>query len=374
MRYIRSRSLLVAAAILALLAAAAMGMYAMQRVSPSVSLIREIKALPSGPERVALYERLIEEEGLIQAQELLYRSGIPFDGESHLLNHTSGVYAYEKLGTEGILSCKDYFLQSCYHGFLIEFIALNGIERIGDVIAVCSGAGQYVMDQCSHGIGHGLLAWVGYKNLLDAFAWCDTINETNPDLVTSQCYNGVAMENNWAVHEGGGPSPDRWIKADDPYYPCNHPGIKPEWQNACWQNQGSIIFQHYKGDYEKTYHACLAVEDSNNRDACLNNLARQIHPGAQGSADRARALCGIMEENDRALCIARVAGSEYSVGGRVLPFELCAAEAEPSRETCYSTLFHTVRALTPPTEDPLRYCEAIEHDGYRADCVNIVTR
>lgn len=335
-------------------------------------MVATIAMMENGEERTLLYENLIEIAGVVEAQELLYRSGIPFDGASHLLNHTAGVSAYRTHGTSGIIFCKDYFLQSCYHGFLIEFIAEHGIEKIGDVITECASAGHHVVSQCSHGIGHGLLAWIGYKELPQAFGWCDSIALRHPDLVVEQCYNGVAMENHWAVHEGGDPSPDRWINDNDIFFPCTDPRIARDWRLACWQNQASVFFEHFKGDYKKTYNACKSVAEAPYRDACLNNLARQMHPGAEGSSAKARMLCNMMSEEDRGLCVARIATSEYSVGGRKMPFELCAEETGSSQNLCYTSLFYFMRALTPVSQDPHTYCESITDRAYRATCSSIV--
>lgn len=335
-------------------------------------LLESIVAEHDDAVRSDLYEGLIERVGLIEAQEMLYTSGIPFNGTSHLLNHTAGTYAYTQYGAEGILKCKDYFLQSCYHGFLIEFIAANGIESIGTVVAICDRAGVQVASQCAHGIGHGLLAWVGYKNLIDAFEWCDTIHDNHPTLQVGQCHNGVAMENNWAVHENGAPSPDRWVDPEDPYFPCSDPRIKAAWQDGCWQNQASVMVQLFEGDYAKTYEWCAKVPDPQHRDACLNNLARQIHPEAQGDPRRIDELCSIMTAEDRAMCIARNATAEYSVGGRTLPFLLCDAEDEPSKNTCFSDIFRAMKSDVTPSTELLQLCTHIESVRYQEACANAV--
>src|SRR6185503_15409650 len=96
--------------------------------------IQQIKTTNNLQEQVGYYKKLIERVGPIQAQEDLYHSGLPFTGQTHLLNHTVGDYLYEKFGAAGLSQCKEYFLSSCYHGFILNAIGTGGLPEVAKVM------------------------------------------------------------------------------------------------------------------------------------------------------------------------------------------------------------------------------------------------
>ena len=46
--------------------------------------------------------------------------------------------------------------------------------------------------------------------------------------------------------------PKRWLKSEDPHYPCTDPRIAERYQVGCWSNQASVMYQHFGGDLRKT--------------------------------------------------------------------------------------------------------------------------
>lgn len=297
--------------------------------------------------QTALYRALIARVGLSEAQDDLYHSGLPFDGQSHLLNHESGEFAYKKYGSAGIAYCKDYFLGSCYHGVVLETIAHDGTAGLAHISA-CWKANETVRIQCAHGIGHGLLAWVGYKHLPQALALCDQLAQDVEGFPTFNCYDGVFMENIWAIHSGT-TSPDQWARKEDPYYPCDDPRIEDAWEAGCWAEQPSLVYQATNGDIETVSNLCDSLGESALKTQCFEGLARQIHPAAQGSAEKVAELCGRVAGDWRNFCKTTVAYTEYAVGGRMLPFAICASMGA-NATSCYAALAEAVRTYSAPTE------------------------
>ena len=84
-----------------LLGAGFLGYHLGEEVDPHTLVVRIVNAKNFESEQKA-YESLIEQVGPEEAQELLYRSGLPFDGATHLLNHTVGIYLYRHEGLSGI--------------------------------------------------------------------------------------------------------------------------------------------------------------------------------------------------------------------------------------------------------------------------------
>ncbi len=336
--------------------------------SVSVDYIEQIKATNDSDEKVKLYKKLIETVGAAEAQDALYKSGLPFDGQTHLLNHTVGDYLYDKFGTAGLSQCKDYFLSSCYHGFILHVIADGGMPMVAKTFAECLKEGPTVYTQCAHGIGHGFLANAGYKNLTEALKTCDEAGRTMPNFPTYNCWDGVFMENIWAVHDGT-PSPDRWVKPNDPIYPCNDPRIDYKYIGACWSNQPSLDYQLFKGDIKKVGAVCDGIKDQSHKQICFDGLARQIHPLTGGSVERTLSLCSLMPDSKwKNSCITSNAIASYSVGDRTTPFKICEAVDASAKPECYGRLFSIIKTYAKSGEKINLMCSSISNLEWRKNC------
>ncbi len=334
--------------------------------SDEISRIKKTKNLV---EQSEIYRSLMDRVGPEEAQEMLYKSELPFDGQTHLLNHTVGDYLYEKYGPAGLSKCRDYFLSSCYHGFLLHAIAHDGMTEVSKAFESCLEKGPTVSVQCAHAIGHGFLANGGYKNLTQALKTCDEAAKNMKRFPVYNCYDGVFMENIWAVHEGE-PSPDRWIKPDDLFYPCDDPRIDQKYILACWSNQPSLAYQLSKGDFKKVAEeVCLNIKNKEFQDMCFDGLARQIHPSTGGTSEGTFRLCSLMPSSKWVnFCISVNAGSSYSVGDRSLPFEICNNARPDGKNECYGHLIGVVKAYSKEGDDFKKLCSKISDSSWRKEC------
>ncbi len=330
--------------------------------------IQQIKETANLTEQTKFYKKLIERVGVEQAQEHLYFSGLPFTGQTHLLNHVSGDYLYETYGAGGLVKCKDYFLSSCYHGFILHAIGSNGIDSMDEIMNECKKFGVTVVSQCSHALGHGLLVWVGYPNLLKALELCDKMNERIDDFPVFNCRDGVFMENVWGVHEGK-PSPERWVKSDDHFYPCNDPRINPKHLNGCWSNQPTLMYQMFKGDLRKVGDECLKVKNSDHQKTCFNGLSRQIHPLTKGDVNSTFELCSLLPPEWVDYCTTTIALSDFSVGGRDLSFKICAKINESGKESCYHSLYGVMLVYSNTDEEYQKFCSDILEEEWKKGCI-----
>ncbi len=319
-------------------------------------------------EQRTAYLALIGRVGPEQAQELLLKSGLPFTGQTHLLNHTVGEWLFDTLGVSGILKCKEYFLASCYHGLIIKAIGLYGNSNAAErIITACKQSPSPVLAQCAHALGHGFLAWSGYANLIPALHQCDTIARDHSDVMGFPCYDGVFMENVWAIHDGGTPSPDRWIKPEDPLYPCSDPRIAKTYLPGCWSNQPALLFQLFKGDIKKVSDVCADLSNDSFKTICFDGLARQIHPLTNGNSESADHLCSLMPSEWIKPCLVSVSKAAFSVGDRQMPFEICNAFAHS--KDCYATLISMIASDTHADENLQLLCAKINDSGWKQSCL-----
>lgn len=331
--------------------------------------IAEIKASSNLSRQVELYRQLIKKIGPEAAQNELFRSGLPFTGQTHLLNHTVGDYLYEEYGTSGLLQCKDYFLSSCHHGFILHAIGNGGMPEVTETLNICRANGGAIFTQCAHAVGHGFLAYQGYKNLVQALETCDKTVETVKDFPLFNCYDGIFMENIWAVHDGE-PSPDRWVKPEDKHFPCNDPRIAYKYLLGCWSNQPALAYQLFRGDISRVPAVCMELTDEKLKEMCFNGLARQIHP-ITGSASEVLQQCSLMtEEKWINYCIVINATSFFSVGDRTLPFEICSAIGEADKNSCFRQLFDTMNIYIGNKQEFHAVCLNISDYWWRNECVN----
>lgn len=333
--------------------------------------IEQILAINDFDKQTGLYMKLIERVGPIQAQEDLYRSGLPFTGQTHFLNHTVGNYLFEKYGPGGMVYCKGYFLSACEHQLILRAVGEQGETVIPQIVAACQQSGQDVYSQCGHGIGHGFLALVGYKDLTAALQQCDQVNRLIPDFPVFNCYDGVFMENIWGAHEGR-PSPDRWVNPGDLLYPCNanELGGREDYQLACWSNQPTLIYQFKKGDVSAVASVCEQITTASLKTMCYNGLARQIHPVAGSGKDRMFELCDLMPSDEwDSYCVITNVTSSYAVGDRIRPFEIC-ADARTDQDECFSTLAWIIKTYAKSEKDKRESCDRLESERWRESCIN----
>lgn len=335
-----------------------------------VGKIAQIKQTKKLDEQVLLYKELIDRIGPGQAQEELFRSGLSFDGQTHLLNHTVGDVLYERYGTSGLRDCKDYFLSSCYHGFVIRAVGDGGSDALVGVMEKCWEEGNHVAIQCSHAIGHGFLAWVGYANLLEAIKDCDDLSTRSKNFPVYNCHDGAFMENIWAVHETGKPSKDRWLNDADPIYPCNDPRIPYQYLKACWSNQPMRLYQLFQGDLRRVGLVCLGITDEDHRKTCFDGLARQIHPLTKGSVDETFLMCSTMPQGWVTPCIVSIARAAFSVGDRKVPFDICARMLQADQGSCYQGLIPTIHGYIINNREREEVCGNITDLYWREKCLS----
>lgn len=331
--------------------------------------ILKIKSLKSVEEQSTELKKLLERVGPLEAQEQMFRSGLPFTGQTHLLVHVIGDYVYDNLGQKGLASCKDYFLSACYHGFIINTLGDSGLPGLVEVMESCNEALPGVASQCAHGSGHGFVAWHDY-DLVKALEMCDELGSKVSNFGYFNCYDGVFMENFWGVHNGT-PSEKRWIKEGDINYPCNDPRIAEKYLTGCWANQATLIYQYYKGDLRKTAQACDVVAKEEYRNSCYNNLYRQIHPLTAGSKDKVLALCQNVISKDRQdECVLTNMSAYWGVGDRKVPYEICDIVVEPLKNSCFERLSNMVGFYyNNSPKDKELYCSKISSTLYRNKCL-----
>lgn len=110
----------------------------------------------------------------------------------HEAGHIFGSALYATAGLSGISTCDARLTSGCFHQFVGSAIAANGLSVVTELNADCGNK-----PGCQHGIGHGLVSYLGYTDdaLKKAVHICTDL--PGPETKTLQgCLGGIFMEYN----------------------------------------------------------------------------------------------------------------------------------------------------------------------------------
>jgi hypothetical protein len=155
--------------------------------------------------------------------------------KQHEQAHLFGGALYSVLGLNGFEICDTKFSYGCYH----EFIGRAIVDQDTDVIpklnkgCIALRGGKLA---CQHGIGHGIVGYIGYapQDLSEAVKLCNLLPDSDP---IGGCYGGLFMEYNLRTMWGAD-ARTREYNPTKPFEPCDSFSRADE-RRACiyWQVQ-----------------------------------------------------------------------------------------------------------------------------------------
>jgi hypothetical protein len=116
---------------------------------------------------------------------------------------------------------------------------------------------------CVHGLGHGFMS-ILENELFEALDACDTLMD---EWEADQCYGGVFMQNWVSADDSNHPS--KYLKADQPLYPCTD--VETRYKNQCYTKQVRYVLSTQDEDFGEVFGICATVEDDF-RSTCYHSL------------------------------------------------------------------------------------------------------
>lgn len=342
------------------------------------------------------FRRIAEDKGAVYAFDLLRYAPLAEGVDVHLLAHTIGDILYEQEGMQGIYECTQEFRNACSHSVVIGILNEHGEGALDDIAATCrkapGGAGAYTM--CFHGLGHGVLAFNGYK-LEKAVAMCE---KTGTDAYRRreyvECMGGASMEMMAGVHDRAVWEKEsvNYFKESDPLYPCNAPFMPAEVQPICFVHLTPHLFEAAGMDLGRpddaffaeafSYCDALPKDDLANRSACYGGFGKEFIGITQSKDIRAvgdieepalrqmRAWCTLAnDEFGEHECNANALASLFWGGENKIDASLgyCAiAEGEEAGE-CYRQLAEQIRYYLPEGSERAMRCDRLP-EAYQSRC------
>ena len=296
---------------------------------------------------------------------------IPGDGRCHRIAHTIGAASLARFDgsvarsfAEGSASCWSGF----YHGVLersLSAVRSFNPNTLGGVVReLCADrslqASPWLVEQCVHGIGHGLMITTGYSLPL-SLAVCGKLVAGFDQL----CKGGVFMEN--VASSYGFRS--RWLRDDDPIYPCN--AVSRADGEVCFGFATSRILPLVDWSWERTAEICGGA-GGRSVELCFGSFGRDAASQARLDPVAILEICAHARPyGHEGTCIdgaARTMVGNFT-GGREAA-RLCVQAPANVRGACFVALGQVLGRLTVSARKRRADCRAVAaRRGDAAACI-----
>ncbi|MEX2437118.1 MAG: hypothetical protein WD509_00890 [Candidatus Paceibacterota bacterium] len=210
-------------------------------------------------------------------------------GKQHAAAHIIGELLYEKEGVDGLVVCDNTFAFGCFHGFFGNAIQEGGIGTIAQLDSTCLDKYGPYGTGCQHGIGHGILEYLGHDALIEGLEACEYTTQLQAHF---GCTSGLFMEYNIPIVFSAEDvySDIRDADQENLYAPCNT--IVPDkFKKSCYFELAQWWMQIFNNDHVKIGGLCDALEDKGNKKSCYLGFGTVSAYVSHYDVDRTIALC-----------------------------------------------------------------------------------
>lgn len=282
-----------------------------------------------------------------------------------------GVYRKEKNVQKGLSQCSPVCFMACQHGVLEGYLkernlSLDDEVLRKEVLTLCQRDDKKVKasyNECLHGLGHALMFFTG-DELPRSLKICDGL----PGRDEQQwCYSGAFMEN--STSSTNKDHPTKYLKKDDPMYPCNV--LDSKYLDMCYTLQGFYFSKISNYEIEKTITLCNQVPKSYQA-SCFRSIGQERVGFTQDTA-LMKDGCNQVEEGDnRKACLQGViaALAERYKGDYKRIIEFCTILDKDNKPLCYQQLMGAMTDWIIDKDKLKNICQSIPEEEYRKQCLN----
>lgn len=238
----------------------------------------------------------------------------------HIAAHLWGNLLFDTTGLDGVGICDSTFKFGCYHGFFTAAIGNRDIGILPELERACRAKFGSLASACEHGIGHGILEYLGHDNLAGALEACAAMPQTDP---VAGCTAGVFMEYNLPLTVVPGAAAFmRYRPLDDanPYEPC--PNLPQQFRQSCYHELLQLWDRNY--NYGKIGILCAALSNGAERKACFQGAGTAAMLSSRYDVASTVGKCRELPADGQTIC--RIAASWGFTGAepyRHLAHQLC---------------------------------------------------
>ena len=313
-------------------------------------------------------ERYVLTYGPAAALEELKAAELSTGRDCHDAAHEVGHIAYEQFGASAFALAGHDCHAGALHGTIESLFAERGTSRLAsDVAVICAfDDNSFLVHQCLHGVGHGLLAWTTYE-LPEALELCDLM-PTSANRWS--CYGGVHMENGIGGLSGLMGHTTEYLDADDPHFPCSI--LAEHHKPGCyfWQTSNLFFF-----GYETP--AVVAFCDEAPEASlwsCFWSLGRDLGSIHRDDPVEAASQCRLAGGRDRILdCFRGLALSRFTeAANAAFSSEVCTIadlEVDPLvADGCWEVVLRDAPDIFIDPDGMRAFCDGIVIDTRRDAC------
>ena len=249
-----------------------------------------------------------------------------------------------------------------YHGILERSFA--GVKSPDEVKEIARGICDdptiskttFLLYQCVHGLGHGLMIYRGY-DLPWSLDVCDSLAT---DWDQSSCTGGVFMEN---ISSSYGIK-SQWVRDDDGVFPCRE--MKERHKLYCYLMVTSRINELNGFDWAATAATCRTVEEDW-IETCFESFGRDASGQTLEVGRKIAPLCDLAGDYTSS-CVYGAARdlSSYDPSGKKAA-EFCRIVRAELKERCWNGVGTIVASIYATPAEQRRAC-AKAPAAYRAAC------
>lgn len=292
----------------------------------------------------------------------------------HTTLHFFGREIYHKNGDiqQSLNQCTSTCFQGCQHGVLEGYLADRNISYDdnlalrNEIVIICGKQETYtkraLYNECLHGLGHALM-FVTDSDLPRSLKLCDALQNNEE---SSWCWSGAFMENSTSSTDRDHPS--KYLKADDPLYPCNI--MDRKYLNTCYKLQGFYFFTYLSsGDVQKTIALCEKVP-LDYQDSCFDSIGQSLVGNTQDINEMNKACYTIKGEENINACITGVVGNliERYSGDYIRAINFCNSLAPQHQSKCFSFLLNKTYQWGTTSDELRQLCSSIKEKQYASWC------
>jgi len=260
----------------------------------------------------AYWQQRIEKVGAVQAYAELKTQAAGLDPSTqHGLAHSFGGALYRAAGLPGLSVCDASFTYGCFHEFIGQAISALGPSIIPRLNEQCLSAPS--VTACQHGIGHGVLAYLGYDadNLSHAVSICTGLSNGN---YIDGCDAGAFMEYNLHTMLAQD-APPRSVGPKGWFAPCDSFSdlakescvfLLPQWW---WTILPGRHAADLKPMFKRMGDMCITFTDPSLRRYCFEGLGQMAPTAADYKGAGAATLCKAATSilSDQLFCVSYAA-------------------------------------------------------------------
>lgn len=292
----------------------------------------------------------------------------------HEVTHYLSRLEYDKLKSiAGVYAqCDSTCHGGCYHGTMEAYLKdrnLEGDNLLKEFPKVCGKPQDYQkpieFNECVHGLGHAAM-FITDVELIQSLTLCDTIPEQE---YKERCYSGVFMENSSSStsfdHES------KFIKKDDPFYPCNF--LDEKYQKLCWQYQSSYFSIINDQDWVKVADLCLQIPKQY-QIMCFRTIGTN-QVGFTSSLDIMKKDCDLMPTGEfRNICVTGVVSSlTYRfVEDAQKMIDFCNLVNSENKESCFKQMGTGLLDWDKDKNKAKEHCSKIEDPKGANWCMSVI--